>query len=93
MMNSIKPIGIRTIFCFVWIVAAGMLVVSNVTAEPIRHDAEHYVLLHQYEEQWAVEDKELEQKLSEIRKKNGGKKPNIVYILIDYVGFGEFGIP
>ena len=26
-------------------------------AEPIRHDAEHYVLLHQYADQWATEDK------------------------------------
>ncbi|NOR43595.1 MAG: sulfatase-like hydrolase/transferase [Gammaproteobacteria bacterium] len=66
---------------------------SQVNAKPIVHDAEHYVLLHQYKDQWAKEDKELDTKLAELRKKNGGKKPNIVYILIDDMGFGEFGIP
>lgn len=63
------------------------------SAQPIQHDAEHYVLLHQYSEQWAAEDKELDRKLAEIRKKNGGKRPNIVYILLDDMGFGEYGIP
>ncbi len=62
-------------------------------AEPIQHDTEHYVLLHQYAEQWAAEDEEVESKLAEIRQRNGGKRPNIVYILIDDMGFGEFGIP
>ena len=74
--------------------AFGILAVSKATAtEPIQHDAEHYILLHQYKDQWAAEDKELDKKLAELRKKNGGKKPNIVYILIDDMGFGEFGIP
>ena len=63
------------------------------TTDRIQHDAEHYVLLHQYADQWATEDEEIDKKLAEIRDKNGGKKPNIVYILIDDMGFGEFGIP
>ena len=29
--------------------------VRDAGAQPIRHDAEHYVLLHQYAEQWAAE--------------------------------------
>ena len=62
-------------------------------AQAIQHDAEHYVLLHQYADAWAKEDREIDQKLAEIRKRNGGKPPNIVYILIDDMGFGEFGIP
>jgi arylsulfatase len=61
--------------------------------EPIRHDAEHYVLLHQYAKQWAAEDKEIDAKLAAIREKNGGKRPNILYILLDDMGFGEYGIP
>lgn len=28
-----------------------------------------------------------------MRQKNGGKRPNIIYILIDDMGFGEYGIP
>ena len=59
----------------------------------IQHDAEHYVLLHQYADQWASEDKELDQRLSDLRKQNGGKPPNIVYILIDDMAFGEYGLP
>jgi arylsulfatase len=59
----------------------------------IQHDAEHYILLKQHGEKWAAEDKRIEARLAEIRKKNNGKPPNIVYILIDDVGFGEFGIP
>ncbi len=51
------------------------------------------MLLYQFADQWAAEDKELDQKLAEIREKNGGKPPNIVYILIDDMGFGEFGMP
>lgn len=61
--------------------------------KPIQHDAEHYVLLHQYADQWAAEDKEIDRRLAEIRERNGGKSPNIVYILIDDMGFGEFGMP
>lgn len=61
--------------------------------KPIQHDAEHYVLLEQHSKQWADEDKQIDGKLSEIREKNGGKRPNIVYILVDDVGFGEFGTP
>ena len=75
------------------IIASGLFALPAFAAKPIRHDAEHYVLLHQYKDQWAAEDKEIDKKLAEIRKKNGGKKPNIVYILIDDMGFGEFGMP
>ena len=28
-------------------------------AQAIQHDAEHYVLLHQYKDQWAAEDQEI----------------------------------
>jgi len=62
-------------------------------AEPIQHDAEHDVLLEQHGEKWAAEDKLIDAKLAAIQEKNGGKPPNIVYILVDDVGFGEFGNP
>ncbi len=66
---------------------------TEANAQDIQHDAEHYVLLHQYAEQWAAEDVELDQRLAELREENGGKRPNIVYILLDDMGFGEYGIP
>lgn len=62
-------------------------------AQKIQHGAEHYVLLHQYNEQWLAEDKENDKKLATIRNANKEKRPNIVYILLDDMGFGEYGIP
>ena len=61
--------------------------------EAIQHDAEHYILLSQHQDRWEAEDKEIDKKLKKIEKENDGKKPNIIYILIDDVGFGEFGYP
>ena len=74
-------------------ILGGLTAAHAPAQEPIRHDSEHYVLLHQYRDKWAAEDKELDQKLAELRAQNGGKRPNIVYILIDDMGFGEFGMP
>jgi len=59
----------------------------------IIHDAEHYILEAQHGKKWAAEDKEIDKKLAGIRKKNGGKPPNFVYILLDDLGFGEIGMP
>ena len=74
-------------------IATLIVSVGPVSAQQIQHDAEHYVLLHQYADQWAAEDKEIDTRLAKIREQNGGKPPNIVYILIDDMGFGEFGMP
>jgi len=62
-------------------------------AGEIIHDAEHNILAAQHGERWAKEDKEISAKLTELRKRNGGKPPNIVYILLDDLGFGEIGMP
>ena len=59
----------------------------------IVHDAEHNILKAQHGERWAKEDKEIDAKLAQIRKKNDGRPPNIFYILIDDIGFGDLGIP
>jgi arylsulfatase len=60
---------------------------------PIIHDAEYRIIERQHGDRWAVEDTEIDAKLAEIRKNNGGKPPNILYILLDDVGFGEIGTP
>jgi len=57
----------------------------------IVHDAEYYILEAQNGEQWAAEDKLVDQELAALRKQNGGKPPNIFYILIDDIGFGDLG--
>lgn len=59
----------------------------------IVHDAEYYILEAQHGEKWAADDQEVDQKLAQFRKKNGGNPPNILYILIDDIGFGDLGIP
>lgn len=65
--------------------------IQHASAAEIQHDAEHYMLLAQHGERWMREDKEVAAKLEEIRNKNGGKPPNILFVLIDDVGFGEMG--
>jgi arylsulfatase len=65
---------------------------TAVAANQIVHDAEYYIIKAQHGEKWAADDKKIDKKLAEIRKKNGGKPPNIVYILLDDVGFGEIGM-
>ncbi|MGB5223816.1 MAG: sulfatase-like hydrolase/transferase, partial [Arenicellales bacterium] len=57
----------------------------------IIHDAEYYILEEQNREKWDAEDETLDAKLAEFRKQNGGKPPNIFYILIDDIGFGDLG--
>ncbi len=64
----------------------------SVAADKIIHDAEYYIIEAQNGEKWAADDKLVDEKLADIRKKNDGKPPNIVYILLDDVGFGEIGM-
>jgi len=51
------------------------------------------MLLAQHGERWAREDKAISAKLEQVRNANGGKRPNILFVLIDDVGFGEMGDP
>lgn len=59
--------------------------------QPVIHDGEYYFVEAQHKEAWTKEDGQVEAKLAEIRKNNGGKRPNILYILIDDVSFGQMG--
>ena len=58
---------------------------------PIIHDGEFQFLLRQHGERWAAQDKAIDAKLAALREKNGGKRPNILYVLIDDVSFGQMG--
>jgi arylsulfatase A-like enzyme len=62
-------------------------------ASDIVHDGEFNFLKAQHEKAWDLQDKRVDARLAEIQKQQGGKRPNILYILVDDVGFGDFGIP
>jgi arylsulfatase len=92
-MNYLKA----TIFGFSVVILATMALVLNagvVQAKEggdIIHDAEYYILKAQNGEEWDKEDQEIDEMLATIRAKHGGKRPNIFYILIDDIGFGQIG--
>ena|SRR6266480_6043420 len=59
---------------------------------PIVHDSEYYILDAQHGAQWAVEDKDLDNKLAELRKRFGAP-PNIIHIMWDDTAVGDVGDP
>ena len=61
--------------------------------ESIVHDAEYYILKAQHGEVWAEHDETVDTRLAEFQARNGGKPPNILYVLVDDLSFGEMGIP
>ena len=63
------------------------------TSEEIVHDSEYYILKSQNGERWAKDDQIVDEKIAAFRSVNGGKAPNIIYILVDDIGFGDMGIP
>jgi arylsulfatase len=72
----------------VWGIPAFTLAESQII-----HDAEYYLSEAQNKEKWTADDKVVEKKLAQIVSTNGGKRPNIVYILLDDIGYGEIGTP
>lgn len=64
---------------------------SQGLADDLVHDAEYYISAAQNGEKWAADDKIVDEKLAAFRQQNGGRPPNIFYILIDDIGFGDLG--
>jgi arylsulfatase A-like enzyme len=86
--RKIKPMK----WFFSTIILAAVVAAPAYGADIIR-DAEYYILEAQNGKKWRADDKLIDVKLAELRKKNGGKPPNIIYILLDDLGFGEIGMP
>ena len=64
--------------------------VSCNTARAQQHDAEFYQLQKAFGTKWKADDKQVQSKLAELEKRFG-KKPNIIKILVDDVGYTELG--
>jgi arylsulfatase A-like enzyme len=73
--------------------AFGLVACHAQAADPLIHDADYYVLKAQHAEQWAQDDNAVDTKLEEFKKNNSDKPPNLLYILVDDMGFGDMGIP
>ena len=87
-MKSISVTAIATAIG----VALGFGWLGAAVAKEIIHDAEHYILEAQHGEKWATEDKALDKRLAELKKKFG-MPPNIIHIMWDDMALGEVGIP
>jgi len=73
----------KTLFSVLMVIAMIFGISSAQAADKIVHDGEYNYIEAQHSEEWAKEDKLIDAKLDEIRKRNGGKRPNILYILVD----------
>jgi arylsulfatase len=67
-----------------------ILVGAHTTANAIEPDGPHLDYAKRNAEAWAVEDKDINAKLASLEERFG-KKPNIIYILTDDIGWGELG--
>ena len=72
-----------------WIGLLLMVALPSVS-NAIQPDAEYLVREKQFGEQWVAEDKQVQQKLAALEEKFG-KKPNIIFILADDIGYTELG--
>ena len=72
---------------------AGLCIGHQAYAADIIYDGEFNFIKAQHEKEWQEQDQRIDAKLAEIQEQQGGKRPNILYILVDDVGFGDFGIP
>ena len=72
-----------------WMILLLMTVLPSISSA-IKPVAEYLVRERQFGEQWAAEDKQVQDRLAALEKKFG-KKPNIVFILADKIGYTELG--
>jgi arylsulfatase len=86
MKRKMKLISILAVVAFV---AAAILPLASLQAAPV-FDGYFQVEQKKNAQAWAEQDKKINDKLAKLEKRFG-KKPNIIYILADDVGWGELG--
>ncbi len=95
--SALRLSSLRQVVVTIFMMAATSPVAAQpaiaLPAGPIIHDAEHQILAAQNGERWAADDAKIEQRLQGFLKRNAGRPPNIIYILLDDLGFGEIGMP
>lgn len=92
-MIRVANLGTTFLFSIFLILIVGVGCSEAQNNNKIIHDAEYYILEAQNKDKWEADNKKIEEKLAEIRKNNGGNPPNIIFILLDDLGFGEIGMP
>ncbi len=70
--------------------SAALLFTLALSSQAAQFDAEYYELEKQFGEAWQADDSHVQSKLAELEKRFG-KKPNIIKILVDDVGYTELG--
>ena len=79
----------KTLLRFLVFIVGSMLIFP-MASFAAQFDAPYYDLQEKNKDKWAAEDRQIDTKLAALEKKFG-KKPNIIYILADDVGWGEMG--
>lgn len=71
--------------------AAAVMVGASWEGRAAQFDAEYYVLEQEFGEKWKADDEAVHAKLAELEARFG-KKPNVIKILVDDVGYSELGV-
>ncbi len=69
---------------------AAVLLIAPGIASAFQPDAPFQLRQQKNKDLWAAEDEQIDAKLTALEQ-TFGKKPNIIYILADDVGWGELG--
>lgn len=86
-MMSIRRIA-PPVFCLL----VSLIAQPTFSKDRIVYDGDYVVLRAQLGEQWAEQDKALQEKLAALRAKHG-KRPNIIHIMWDDNSLGQVGSP
>ena len=77
-------------FSTVVLLVAIFMIALPMQLRAAQFDAPYYALEKRHKAEWEKQDKQIDEKLAALEKKFG-KKPNIIYILTDDIGWGELG--